>query len=388
MPAIVVNYSEINLEKVFPAPKKVSGMSVGLVLLISADTLTQLKKIPVGKKRVEYFNSSTFISKVQKHYFIYFDAKNNTINLSPIIYENFSDILSALFSGFSKDKIIIVSIPLSTDKFKILLSQFSKHDFSHPYITDKNLFLSRVNTPVSKIEQKSILLQVKDVLEQSRRATCSINAQLTSRAIGFLKKASKIGITVNGDGKKSQKELSGELHVEKIVKRGDKIVYLIDIDEKNVGSGSEEEVNVSPTRYNFHSHPQEAYVRHSVDKAWPSLTDYLGYLKLGNNTIFHCVATLEGVYIMSFGSYWVKNLENVSTSFVEKNYDIDHKEKYTPEQYADKMNSQKYKGYPIFNVQYISWNNIHKVFSVNYAKTNDTCIAVEQDMRRYSKLKK
>ena len=67
-------------------------------------------------------------------------------------------------------------------------------------------------------------------------------------------------------------------------------------------SGIEEEVDAVLNRYNFHTHPREAYIRNNVVKGWPSAQDYLGFIDLDGNTIFHSVITLEGVYINGIGS--------------------------------------------------------------------------------------
>jgi hypothetical protein len=206
--------------------------------------------------------------------------------------------------------------------------------------------------------------------------------------VEFLRKTSKMGITMNKNGKKSQKELTGELYVKEVVKDTNGFVYIIDINKNSITSGEEENVNVSPTRYNFHSHPHEAYVRHSVDKAWPSQTDYLGYHKLGQNTIFHCVATLEGVYILSFGAYWGSHLKDVSRSFIGKHYDIDHKEKYTPEEYVEKINSIMYKGKPIYELRYFPWEKAGSVFEAYFPQINSSCLMSQKIVENYNKVYK
>lgn len=378
MPAIVVEYNKIvdkngnNYRK----PVKKPGTEIGLVVIVPEKVLQTLKTIPLGKKRVEYFNSDKFTDLVEKYFYVYYNYSKKKVYMIPDIYDRFNELLNALFTGFPQTCQICVEINLRDKNFKEILKQFTGHGFGNPKIEGEILVLSRVNRPSSFNNCDTTLHLIVDMLEQSKKDTCGINAQFSKTAIKFLRRASKIGFTVDRNGKKSQKELTGELVVEKVVQKDGKYIYIININEGSVGSGSEEEVDVSPTRYNFHSHPEEAYVRHSVDKAWPSLTDYLGYKILGNRTIFHCVATLEGVYVMSFGNYWVNHLNKISTNFIERNYNIDHKERYTPTQYTEVVNNIKYKGYPIYNVQFIPWENIEgKIFTVNYAKSGDLCIS-------------
>lgn len=374
MPAIIIDNKYINKSK-FDIPQKGDCKS-GLIVLISQETLKTLKNIPYGEKRVEYFNSERFISQIEERYYIFYDSSRKKVYIDPIVYINFTDVLNALFTTFPKTCTICVVVPLQNSQFTQVIRQFTRNGFANPEIKDKNICLSRVNCPSQFGECETTLNLIIDMLEQSKNDTCGINIQFTDSAIRFLKKTSKIGFSINKNGEKSQKELSGELYVEKIIKKDNKYIYLVKVDEGSVGSGSEEEVNVSPTRYNFHSHPEEAYVRHSVELAWPSLTDYLGYLTLGNRTIFHCVATLEGVYIMSFGKYWVKDLRNVSKKFIKDNYNINHKEKYSPLEYVEKVNSILFQKHPIYHLQFISWDKLeNNVFSINYAKTGDVCIS-------------
>ena len=373
MSAIVVDYS-VASKKMYPPPHNpFPKTKPGLIVVIAPNLLEQLKKKKLGRSRIDFFNSHSFQSQIKKMYPLFYDYRKKIVYLLPRKYNNFPVVLSALFAGFDQDAVIKVAIPF--DK-KRAIDQFLANGFGEPRITNNKLILCRENKPLSKIDHVSAKHRVTDVLSHSNKKVCSINVQITKKALKFLKKASKIGITINKNGKKSQKELTGELYVGKIVKKGGKIVHLIELDHGSVSSGEEEEVDVEGTRYNFHSHPKEAYVRHSVDKAWPSQTDYLGYLYLGNDTILHCVATLEGLYALSFGSYWVNNLKNVSTSFVENNYHIDHKEHYTPQEYCRKICAIKYKNHPIFRVQFFPWKSAGRIFSVNYAKTNETCVAV------------
>jgi hypothetical protein len=245
--------------------------------------------------------------------------------------------------------------------------------------------LTRQNIPSDPDTSVATLNKVLYAIEQYKNngQSCYLFAKLSPRAIGFLKEAPKIGISVEGN---SQKELTGELYVKDVIHENGKFIYIIDIDKNSIESGSQENVDVSATRYNFHSHPHEAYVRHSVEKAWPSVTDYLGYYKLGNNTIFHCVATLEGVYVLSFSPHWGSKLKKVSGKFIDKNFEIDHKEPYTPEEYVQKVNGILYKGHPIFEVKYFPWQNVDSVFKVFYAQTGSSCLPSEQIVEKYKKI--
>lgn len=401
MPAILIDYDNIvssKLKQKFPKPPNTKrGFLVGLVIITDEEQIRNLSNIPQGKQRVEYLNTSKFIDSIGFYTFIMYNLKKEICLLNPDITKYTQDILSALFSGLSNTTTLWVSVDIQDSDCMSSIQKLASNGFNSPYITNMSplrvgipvsVALVRQNTPTEQYNVSATLNKVKHAIEEHKKSdtSCSLYAQFSSKAVSFLQKASKMGITLNKNGEKSQKELTGELSVGNVKKEGNKFIYVIDVDEGSVESGEEEDVDVSASRYNFHSHPHEAYVRHRVDKAWPSLTDYLGYLQLGINTIFHCVATLEGVYIMSFSPYWGKRLKKIDKNFIKDNYNIDHKEKYTPKEYAEKVNSIKYKSYPIYNVEYIPWVNAKKVFQVSYAKIGLSCITTEKGRKSYKKL--
>lgn len=306
-------------------------------------------------------------------------------------------ILRTLFTELSPEILIWVSVNLKDNNFTEILKKFVENGFNSPHISTINPFkknieasivLCRQNIPSDPHISNMTFNKIYYCLQQYKSGlkNCFIIAKLSTNAIHFLKESSKKGFTLNSDGKKTQKELTGELYVKNILNKNKNIVYIIDIQRDSIRSGEEESVSVSPTRYNFHSHPEEAYVRHSVKTAWPSVTDYLGYLKLGENTIFHCVATLEGVYILSFSEYWCLNIKKISKNFIEKNFDIDHNEDYTPKTYVKKVNSILYKKYPIFNIKFFYWKESNKEFKIYFSKTGNSCLPSQQIIEKYKKI--
>uniref|UniRef100_A0A6C0EKB7 Uncharacterized protein n=1 Tax=viral metagenome TaxID=1070528 RepID=A0A6C0EKB7_9ZZZZ len=406
MPSILIDYEKIITEKhtllqkkLLQPPKASKGFLVGLVLVTSEENVREISKLPAGRQRIEFLNSPHFVNSLINYTYVLHNTSKEVCLLNPDCASYVGEVLPALFAGLSAKTILWVSIDVGDANCVATVKKFAKNGFNSPYITNMSplrvsispsIALVRLNVPTEQYNASATLNKVLHAIKEYKGGdtACSLKAQLAPRAISFLRKASKMGITINGDGKKSQKELTGELFVSNVEKNGNNFIYIIDIDEGSVESGAEEDVNVNATRYNFHSHPQEAYVRHRVDKAWPSLTDYLGFLKLGTNTIFHCVATLEGVYVMSFGPYWGRRLKKVSKSFVQSHYDIDHRESHTPQEYAQLVNNIKYKGQPIYHVEFIPWTEAGKVFNVSYSKIGLSCIATEKGHRSYRKLYK
>jgi hypothetical protein len=404
MSGLLIDYSKIVskkhsllLSKLSKPPPTPHGSTLGLVVVASSPQLARISQFPEGSQRVDYLNNPEFVRGIRSHYYVFYSKEKKLCVLDTHAADDLPAILNALFSGFPKDTILWVSLSLEQQDFMSILERYISNGFNSPYICKQtplrvniqpSVALARFNSPTERFSAKSTLNKVVYAMEQykDKQSSCSLYAQINSKALSFLKKTSKIGITLNKNGKKSQKELTGVLFVKEVVKKGGRIVYIIDVDESTVQPGSEEEVDVSPTRYNFHSHPHEAYVRHSVDKAWPSLTDYLGYIQLGKNTIFHCVATLEGLYVMSFGPYWGNHVNKISKRFIEKNFHIDHKENYTPQQYVDKINKIRYKKRQIYVLKFFTWPQAGTIFQVSFSKDGMNCFATEKGINHHRKI--
>lgn len=295
-------------------------------------------------------------------------------------------ILQVLSKNLSPDLWLWVAVPLN-ENCVLQTKKFVEEGFGAPYIGGSTPFGKKIPHSVCLLRKnkseapnpKRGMLNVMYIIQQYTLMgeTCSLFARFNTQAITFLRKTSKMGHTKNGDDSVSQKELGGRLYVENIERSGNnnKYVFVIGVDKDKVESGVEEEIMVAPTRYNFHSHPKEAYVRYGVKYGWPSVTDYLGYLTLGNNTIFHCVATLEGLYVLSFGPYWVNRLKEVNKKFVKKNYDIRGQGlNPTPFEYVKIVNSILVEGHPLFLVKFLPWTGASRsIFSVTYKKEGLGC---------------
>ena len=161
------------------------------------------------------------------------------------------------------------------------------------------------------------------------------------------------------------------------------MIFELSPDPKSVKIGDEEEVDAVWSRYNFHTHPKKAYENHGVVRGWPSSQDFVGFLELDNETIFHTVVTLEGIYIISLSSEWKGKLKDINKKYISKHYDIDHESQITFDQYIDKINAKKYKGSQLFDVIFLTWKKASETFPVYFAKTKDKCLATEEVFKMY-----
>lgn len=394
--AILVDSVDISQKQFCKDVVKSKSDYCGTLLILNNNMVKKLNQLPLGKERVDYIKNIKPINC----FLIFCTTSGTTLSTSTSSVcrihflkddLNHLDLAIEHIKTNIKPNVIWVCIPLQSKHFDNHISLLINLKFQHPYITDKtpcdqsmkhSMAMSVHLNEKEKESQDVINVQnaVKYALEQYKNNECKIECKFDDEAIKFLQQASDMGHT-----KGIQKEITGKLYVKKV-----NLVFVIGVDKK-IEIGEEESVSIAPSRYNFHSHPREAYVRHSVKNAWPSLTDYLGFLQLGNNTIFHCVAGLEGVYIMSFGSHWVSKLKKIDKKFISDHYDFT-KERNTesPLEYTKKINSILYHGYPIFNVKFLPWEMCNTIFSVFYNKhglncfTSDKIIKVVEDIHSSS----
>ena len=202
---------------------------------------------------------------------------------------------------------------------------------------------------------------------------CNIYVKFRKDTIKKLKKMNE----------KSEKELAGSLIVDKVIKKGEKIVFELTLNDKSISKGEEEEVEAVFGRYNFHSHPGKAYKNNNVTNGWPSSTDYVGFLQLNHDTIFHTVITLEGLYIISLSPVWKGDIKKINKDEIYKKYDIDHNKKISFEEYTKQINDIKYKGKQLFVVKYLSWKKSDNVFAVHYKKINNKCLTSDKELKIY-----
>lgn len=416
--ASIVNKQHGRLLSVLsPAPKSTKGFVPGLILVVNEQKIIdELNHTPAGSKRVKFLDQPEFVNSIREHFFVMCNLKKNICVLSPDIGSILNNVMPSLTTGLDPTSTAWVGIPIKTPNFNHVADQFVKAGFAHPYVTtisplyrdiEPSVALCRrivptvtgtnptnptTDDPIVTREKECknpriVWNKIKYAIDQyqSQDECCHLNARLSRAAVQFLSQASRMGYERDRKGRVQQKEITGELYVKDVQNENGKFVYEISIDQGSVASGEEENVDVVGTRYNFHSHPHEAYVRHSVEKAWPSSADYSGLLTLGANTIFHCVAAIEGVYIVSFTPYWGSRLENISEKFVADKYDIDHKRALTPEQYVAHVNSFLYKGHAIYDVKFFPWDKADTVFKVYYPYTGKggSCIPSEKIMEHF-----
>ena len=380
MSFILVDCDHITCKK-----REENKLITGFLIKVKKEAVNTLNSLEL-KERKKYFDSEDFKKQVICSSYIIFDKKRNIIYLSNKI-KKVKDFLRFLLKEFKSG---VFCVLFRIDKKESTLDSFIENNFVHPHLTQKlssgdiiPLSICLTYDRESKLTPVDVKNSIIDIMSKKVQKTCSIQVSIGEKAKKYMKKTCKKG---------SNKEFSGELEIHKIHNSGNSdVIYEIGVIESSIQEGTDENVDVVASRYNFHSHPEEAYVRHSVHKAWPSGTDYIGFAKLSSDTLLHIVSTLEGMYILTLTPEWQGKAHKLSRK-VLKMFSIDHKEakhdsespihktkdgNLNPEGYVQKINKKRYKGSQIFQIYFFRWNE-HVLIEINFPPKEQACL-ISQD---------
>lgn len=377
------NKHSLLLKKIKPIPQ--TKFLLGLILLIPPEQLVKLDSLKLGEEKINYLNDSIFIKKILDFSFIICNKNFCELYNPPKKY--LSTFIDTIEDNFEQITEILVSIDISERK---LIEYYSKNYFSKPYICSKN-FCNRKKYKDNKIcllrEKNNLQIQSNNIiytLEQLNKPNyCTISAKLSSTTISKLNKL----CTYKEKGIE-QKEKAGILVARKV--KNDQ-VHIVEMNEKSLINGTVDGVDIVPGLYNFHSHPIDAYKKYNVKLGWPSGQDYIGFLLsvIEDNTIFHLVITLEGIYIISLSKFWCTMKDKLTSKigiFIEKNYDFCYKKGDSIQWYLDKVNNIKYKANQLFLVQYLPWKQANDIFTLPYAKVDNNCFTCSKTKEIYEQI--
>ena len=320
---LIQNKKLYNLLNLTGSPPKTKD-DIGIVFLIPKNEYDFLYKAETVDEKISYISSKSFIKRIYKFYFVIYNENKKICEIRDEInnYEHLCDIIDSLIVYLPEDVTIWAGI------VDIELSDnYIKVGFDNPHISDES----------------------------------PLNYKFSSSGLAFSK-------------------------TNNITKKIDKIIFELSPDPKSVKSGDTEEVDAVWSRYNFHTHPKKAYENHGVVRGWPSSQDFVGFLSLENQTIFHTVVTLEGIYVISLSPEWKGKLNDINKKYIRKHYDIDHLTNITFDQYINDINAKKYKGQQLFEVKFLDWNKATDIFPVYFSKTKNKCLATEEMFKIYNQL--
>lgn len=303
-----------------------------------------------------------------------------------MIYSQSVNRVDDILKTYPNDKLWIC-IPLSSKKFISQIELLIEKGFTDPYICDEDLKGDIIPLGISmvksgqRVDKTSIINGVYHCIKQYKDGNCKMTIRLDKDTIEYLKK------TPYSNDKETGRELSGKFTIQKIHKDNNDFLYTVSLLKDSIKKGEKESINIDSTRYNFHSHPEDAYKRHNTKYAWPSSTDYVGFLELLPYTSIHIVATIEGIYIISLSRFWCDKYKKIDKGWVKNKYKIHLNNQYTPTSYIKMINNIKYKGSNIFDVKYKSWEKADTPFDVYFIKNGKhSCIVSDQGLENYISL--
>jgi len=391
MVCMLVDYNNIIEPKKIDNIKKFLGQlpstefSIGIFFDITKETYTTFDSLPDGNSKVDFINSGEFINNINGYSYIVYDKEKKLCEIILVKGDILEKTLDKALESLPNDILIMFFVSMEEVGNEEVIQYLAQLGFGDPFTCDDLVFFDKKEVPGIFfiklnffVEPKIISNDIRYLLQSVQNDVCNLSYKFTPTTIKKLKYLSKIGSSWNKDDNITQKEIAG-IFLSKI---NDSLITELELDENSILYGEEEGVNVVGGLYNFHSHPLEAYERNKVSLGWPSGQDYIGFLAsyLHYNTILHVVIALEGVYIISLSDFLLDNndidLEQIS-KFIKDNFSINCKDKLTSQQYTEQINNIKLDDKCLFNLIYISWENINNTFEVRYKKINGNCVCDE-----------
>lgn len=283
---------------------------------------------------------------------------------------------------------------------------------------------------LTKLE--SYKLVNKGIETEMPRQSCVLQVYFYHPYAKWLKSLSLSASTLNPDGTVTQKEFSGSFSLDNPIvdDQTGTVVWAITKDPTRlITIGDEDTTQIVQSRYNFHTHPLEVYKKWEVQLGYPSGPDYAEYFRAAilNKTVFHSVIAIEGIYTISLGRDWRKNLNSLYKyimgelitvgdekfnlyGYIREFMEFD-KHKFQKDyisnttnpnlnelarRYCDevtkKINPLSFinpQAKPLFACQFLSWDQIETtkhVLSIPYPTLHDQCFATERSLQALERL--
>ena len=321
---------------------------------------------------------------------VYYDSNKNICEIIDVSSKSSDEMIKLVEQKtLPTDTKIFVCLSLENPETLItLVPEYVSKGFSEPSIRTKSplnhdigmymLCLEKNNMKSSGFSTSKSSKMVYDTVDDWANTTesnCKTDYKLSKDTIKQFKKLSFSEPTKNKDSSMSQKEHAGALYVSNLNDN----VNILDINQNKWLEGKEQGVPIVEALYNFHSHPEEAYIANNVNKAWPSAQDYIGFLLavLEDNTILHIVVAIEGFYIISLSKYYAGHKNELSpdvASYIDNHFNYCGKLDNSISWFIKNINSVKYKGHPLFITEFIPWEDAQKHFTIYHCKTNGKCL--------------
>jgi hypothetical protein len=369
----------------------IEGIEKALILDIPSHEYQNIKNISPNQRK-ELISNLDFDNNKFVPLIIFENKKQiHLFHSSPFLVKNIKDILSLLYENFPHDFKIKLSLKLKenfVNEYLPLLNYFSFPKFDN---LNSTIILYKINDlKESKLKDNiSLLIHVLYSLE-GKGKDCKVYIKLTNNSISKLKLLQKM--IFHSDKKFKGLEVSDKFNISKIELEKVFPKLTLDISENFNKIGNDYMVDVVYSKYTFHTHPTKTYQKFNVKYAWPSYQDLESFLVLFQMefTIFHIVATQEGIYTIQINPKFIPYIQSLSEDQIKeltkKNYsvpypeigkDIQKNKVSTPQEYISIINKKKLKKDlpPALIINFIEWDKVDKnlIFEVDYYSSDNVC---------------
>jgi len=430
-----------------------------LILILPTTTVARYSQTPPDDVLQELNNGSQFNQSIG-HCYVLWDKQTNICGIFDVCLHNlfiqkggmgtiFMDtVMDSILTNFPNNTVIWAGVDLRNQHFTKVISLYAKFGFKMPFVSFNDPFgnnhqaslphgfvsLHRVNDYIdaSYIDRDGVISDTAYMVQQYAKVTkrkalqlpsilsvksgidtdvgygaenfCTIQAKFDIPFAKWLAKLPQSASTLNANGTVTQKEVGGAFWLDNPT-IGQDGLFTWDImlyANKGINATREETVDMVVGRYNFHTHPKAAYRNHNVFIGFPSGQDYWAFLtaSLFNNTVFHCVVTLEGIYVISLNPDWANNMADLKImyekqkgslyTFVGQTFEIPKvipagmNAEQTARSYPTTINAMPlFKSYPpVFHSDFVSWDEINsgKVIGIAYPVIYQQCFATERSI--------
>ena len=368
----IVKHSGLTLLESKIKPFSTFKHTIGLILTIPSTIHDRLLKQPIGQPRIDFINSPLFVNSIIDSLYIQYKPSSKLCELEFKNPDTVSSILDSLLYYIPNDFKILTYTSLQN---KPIIDQLIRHNFRNPYISNKSQLDQQFETEMLMMCKMNNINKPYDptndiaftIARYNKKINTAYQFKFDTLTIKKLKKLSRFGSSLNNDGTISQKEIVGCFNLKKI---DPNFVHILKLCDESFTFGTEEEVNNIKCRFSFHTHPFNLYDLYKFKLAWPSNSDYIGYLlSVKTGTLFHIVVGNEGIYIISLSKEWSKKsdftVSNELKTFILQNFKFKKtKADITLKSYINKINQIQFQNKQIFNIEFRNWNELENPFSV------------------------
>lgn len=324
------------------------------------------------------------INKINPDGFICIYDKNGVIECNHMILSN-KNLLNVFWI-----KICIQLLCQFTDQSKIIVNNSKA---PKKLLIDNFSFKQEKNYLVKY--PRSISNHIEDYRKYiyTQGTSCYSTAKFSKTSILFLQNI-LYNYYITRSGKIEQNEFAGLLYLSS---NNSNNSYVIDVDFMNMTRGQKDDVDYPNGLFNYHIHPMNAYLIHNTRKGWPSKSDYIVFLQnfvsppnLQPKTYFTCVSSIEGMYIITLSSNFLKELnesKNITETYNKYKSIIDKKYVISKNDSSSKLQFQNKKMYTdytrhinsiddgCFILYYCPWGTLSSFnFKFFFPKTGGKCL--------------